>query len=70
MLDDVLSPAALGGVSASSVYRKVQWGTLPLMCLISAACYIDRTNLAFASMHLTYDLEFTPKGGSRRHTQA
>eukprot|EP00198_Chlamydomonas_reinhardtii_P001269 XP_001690604.1 predicted protein [Chlamydomonas reinhardtii] len=53
-------------ITAASVYRKasaptpnpVSWAILPLFCLISGACYIDRTNLAFASLQLNRDLGF------------
>ncbi|PNH08134.1 putative metabolite transport protein NicT [Tetrabaena socialis] len=36
----------------------VNWAILPLFCLIAAFCYIDRTNLAFASIQLNHDLGF------------
>ncbi|KAG2441973.1 hypothetical protein HYH02_009767 [Chlamydomonas schloesseri] len=45
-------------ITSASVYRKVSWAILPLFCLISGACYIDRTNLAFASIQLNRDLGF------------
>ncbi|KAG2440714.1 hypothetical protein HXX76_003571 [Chlamydomonas incerta] len=45
-------------ITSVSVYRKVSWAILPLFCLISGACYIDRTNLAFASIQLNRDLGF------------
>ncbi|KAG2496811.1 hypothetical protein HYH03_005218 [Edaphochlamys debaryana] len=47
-----------GGVNGATVLRKVNWAILPLFCLVSAFCYIDRTNLAFASIQLNRDLGF------------
>ena len=43
------------------LYRKLNWNILPIFCLVAALCYIDRTNLAFASIQLTHDLDFTPE---------
>ncbi|GLC52415.1 hypothetical protein PLESTB_000626600 [Pleodorina starrii] len=45
-------------ITAASVYRKVNWAILPLFCLIAGFCYIDRTNLSFASIQLNHDLDF------------
>lgn len=54
-----------GGLDASSTTlaqasSKVYRGLLPLLCLVAALCYIDRTNLAFASFTMTRDLNFSP----------
>lgn len=64
-LQHVLSQA-----QAQSVVRRTHLAILPLFCCICAACYIDRTNLAFASMHLNEDLNFTPEGEHPPHLQA
>lgn len=48
------------GPGSPAVLSKVYWNTLPLLCLIAALCYIDRTNLAYASFSLTKDLNFSP----------
>lgn len=45
-------------ISGPSVYRKVNWKILPLFSLIAGFCYLDRTNLAFASLQLNRDLGF------------
>ena len=62
-LQHVLSQA-----QAASIVRRTHLAILPLFCFICAACYIDRTNLAFASMHLNEDLNFTPEGEHPPHT--
>eukprot|EP00798_Chlamydomonas_sp_ICE-L_P007377 gene7377-501_t len=50
---DVFTPAV--------VYKKIYWNVLPVFCCIAALCYIDRTNLAYASFGLARDLGFTPE---------
>ncbi len=49
-----------GHSSPLSVFRKVYVRVLPLLCLVAALCYIDRTNLAYASFSMTRDLQFSP----------
>lgn len=39
--------------------QKIYLRTLPWLCLIAALCYIDRTNLAYASLSMGNDLGFT-----------
>ncbi|KAG1679622.1 hypothetical protein FOA52_006139 [Chlamydomonas sp. UWO 241] len=45
---------------AAAGIRKVYTHILPLVCLVGALCYIDRTNLAFASLTMTRELQFSP----------
>lgn len=42
---------------------QVNWKILPLFSLIAGFCYLDRTNLAFASLQLNRDLGFNAQGG-------
>lgn len=42
------------------VLRLVSWHVLPPMVAISLACYLDRSNLSFASIHLNAELGFGP----------
>ncbi|KAF5840351.1 major facilitator superfamily domain-containing protein [Dunaliella salina] len=46
-------------VDPGTVFRKCHINILLLFAGICAMCYLDRTNLAFASMQLTKDLNFT-----------
>ncbi|GAX80809.1 hypothetical protein CEUSTIGMA_g8245.t1 [Chlamydomonas eustigma] len=57
MNKDELPP---GHFTPWTVYGKVYRGCLPLLCVVSAMCYIDRTNLAYASFSMTKELSFSP----------
>jgi hypothetical protein len=57
MSKDELPP---GHCTPWTVYGKVYRGCLPLLCLVAAMCYIDRTNLAYASFSMTKELNFSP----------
>mmetsp|Transcript_32572 Transcript_32572/g.71901 ORF Transcript_32572/g.71901 Transcript_32572/m.71901 type:complete len:559 (+) Transcript_32572:67-1743(+) len=46
---------------ATGLFRRISWRVLPLFFCMVVFCYIDRTNLAFAAIQLTEDLEFTPE---------
>lgn len=48
-------------IQTSNCIGKVHWNILPLLCAIAIFCYIDRTNLAFSSIELTKDLNFSPE---------
>ncbi|KAG1679626.1 hypothetical protein FOA52_006143 [Chlamydomonas sp. UWO 241] len=48
------------GLATAAVYAKVYRNILPLLCLVAGLCYIDRTNLAYASFSMTRDLHFSP----------
>lgn len=60
--DGSLLQPVLSQAHSANVSRRTHLAILPLFCCICAACYIDRTNLAFASVHLNEDLNFTPEG--------
>ena len=42
-----------------SVYRKVTWRFLPLLCLCLIAAYLDRVNVGFAKLTMLDDLGFS-----------
>ncbi|KAL6757387.1 major facilitator superfamily domain-containing protein [Haematococcus lacustris] len=44
----------------AAVFSKLNWRLLPLFWLTVILSYVDRTNLAFASIQLNKDLGFTP----------
>jgi sugar phosphate permease len=45
-------------VDEEAVFRKVNRRILPLLCCVVIFCYLDRTNLAYASLQFNEDLKF------------
>jgi sugar phosphate permease len=43
------------------LYRKLSWRLMPLFCLCIMLNYLDRTSLAFASIQMTEQLNFSPE---------
>jgi hypothetical protein len=60
MAESVLPELATVGAVTPTTLNKVYRNILPLLCLVAALCYIDRTNLAYASFSMTKDLGFSP----------
>lgn len=43
------------------LYQKLQWRLMPLFCICIILNYLDRTSLAFASIQMTQQLQFSPE---------
>jgi hypothetical protein len=48
-------------VHMDRLYKKLQWRLMPLFCICIILNYLDRTSLAFASIQMTQQLQFSPE---------
>lgn len=55
---DAVQPTA---AELDRLYRKLSWCLMPLFCLCIMLNYLDRTSLAFASIQMTEQLQFSPE---------
>lgn len=55
------SAAATARHDLDGLYRKLAWRLMPIFCSCIMLNYLDRTSLAFASIQMTQQLEFSPE---------
>lgn len=56
------SREASGTAYLAAVFRKLDWRLLPVFFLLNMLNYLDRANLAFASINMSQDLGLTSEG--------
>lgn len=49
----------------AAVFRKLDWRLLPVFFMLNMLNYLDRANLAFASINMSQDLGLTSEGAGR-----